>query len=175
MYKNKKPTKKNKLKNKLRNKNKTLRKRNLKKSKKGGKIVPRDKNLEFDDSPNRLIVLNRIQNSINVCDNHVHNIQSLYNDIYDNKFIPIYDRMQSNPSVEIFNEAKEVETTLKNIQIVEKKMINYSGELNAIFNILNSDDEELTPDVRERYVNEYNDLSIEMNNYIEDFWDKYDI
>ena len=78
------------------------------------------------------------------------------------------------PSVEIFNQAKEVEAILKNIQIVEKKMINYKIELNGIYNILNSDGEELTPDIRQRYVNEYNDLTIEMNIYIEDFWDKYD-
>ena len=38
--------------------------------------------------------------------------------------------------------------------------------------ILNSDGEELTQDVRQRYVNEYNDLTIEMNNYIQDFWNK---
>ena len=172
MYKNKNnnSTKKNKFKNKLKYKKRTLRK----KLKKGGKIVPKTQEFEFGTSPNNLIILNRIENSINRCNNHVHNIQSLYDDIYDNQFLPLHDRMQAKPSVEIFNQAKEVEAILKNIQIVEKKMINYKIELNGIYNILNSDGEELTPDIRQRYVNEYNDLTIEMNIYIEDFWDKYD-
>jgi len=168
MYKNKKSTKKNKLKNKLKNQKRTLRK----KLKKGGKIVPKTKEFEFQTTPNNLIILNRIENSINSCNNYIHNIQALYDNIYDNQFIPIHDRMQAKPSVEIFNEAKEVEAILKNIQIVEKKMISYKEEMNGIYNILNSDGEELTHDVRQRYVNEYNDLTIEMNNYIADFWSK---
>jgi predicted nuclease with TOPRIM domain len=156
--------KKNKT-NRRRNK-KTLTKKNKRyKYKKGGNTNSRDKPLENEFFPDNLKILqnerilNRIKDTIQKCRDVIQNL-NIEKDILFQEKVELSETYLSNLNEEIFNKIHELYKKINKIQNEQIDLYNYHTQFSKIYDILSNTGEELTPDGRERYIDEYNMLAM---------------
>jgi len=157
--------KKNKT-NRRRNK-KTLTKRNKRnKYKKGGNTNSMNKPLGNETIPDQFKilqnqrVLNRIEDTIQQCRDILQHLNFEKEILFQEKF-ELSKTYLSNPNKELYEEIHELYEKINQIQDEQEDLYNYHTQFFKIYDILSNTGEELTPDGRERYIDEYNVLAME--------------
>ena len=63
---------------------------------------------------------------------------------------------------ELYKDINKVYEKIEKTKNELSKILNYKEQLLTIYDILSNTGEELIPDVRQRYIDEYNDLTLEL-------------
>ena len=157
--------KKNKT-NRRRNK-KTLTKKNKRyKYKKGGNTIPKNNSLENPRFSNNLEIianerlLNRIVDTIQYCDDLIQHLK-IENEI-ENEIFELSEKYLSEPNEELYKEIQKLYHKMDELHNEFSKILNYKKQFISIYDVLSTTGDELTPEIRQRYIDEYNDLTIEL-------------
>jgi hypothetical protein len=153
-------------KTKRRRNKKTLSKKNkLYKYKKGGNTNSRDKPLENEFFPDNLKILqnerilNRIHDTIQKCRDIIIHLNFEKEILFQEKY-ELSENYLNNLNEEIYNKIHELNQKISQIQNEQIDLYGYHTQFFKIYDILSTTGEELTPDGRERYIDEYNILAI---------------
>ena len=165
MYK-KKSTKKNKPNkpNKRKNKKTT---QTYKTYKKGGNTIPKNNSLENPIFSNNLEILanqrllNRIRDTIQYCNDLIQHLKIEQEILWQEKF-ELSENYLSDRNDELYKEIHKVYQKIEETQNELIKILNYQEQFVTIYDILSNTGEELTPAIRQRYIDEYNDLTLEL-------------
>jgi hypothetical protein len=144
---------------------------NRKKYKKGGNISSKNnysnylENQPFSDNLELLQnqrILNRIHDTIQKCRDIVIHLNFEKEILFQEKF-ELSETYLSNPNEELYEEINELYKKIRKIQNEQEDLYNYNTQFFKIYDILSNTGEELTRDVRQRYIDEYNNLTMELH------------
>ena len=78
------------------------------------------------------------------------------------KKIKLSEKYLSNQNDELYKKIQKVYQKIEETQNKYSQILNYQAQFLTIYDILSNTGEELTPEVRQRYIDEYNDLTLEL-------------
>jgi hypothetical protein len=157
--------------NRRRNKNIFSKKKRPKKQKKGGNISSKNnysnylENQPFSDNLEILQnqrILNRIHDTIQKCRDIIIHLNFEKEILFQENF-ELSETYLSNPNEELYEEINELHKKIRKIQNEQEDLYNYHTQFFKIYDILSNTGEELTRDVRQRYIDEYSNLTMELH------------
>lgn len=157
--------------NRRRNKNIFSKKKRPKKQKKGGNISSKNnysnylENQPFPDNLKILQnerILNRIQDTIQKCRDIIQDLDIEKDILFKEKY-ELSENYLHNLNEEIYNKIHELNQKIRQIQNEQIDLYDYQKQFFKIYDILSNTGEELTPDGRERYIDEYKNLTMELH------------
>jgi len=137
------------------------------KHKKGGNTIQKKNSLENPRFSNNLEIianqrlLNRILDTIQYCRDLIQHLKIENEILWQEKF-KLSENYLSNRNDELYKEIQKVYHKIDKLQNEYSQILRYIAQFITIYDVLSNTGEELTPEVRQRYIDEYNDLTIEL-------------
>ena len=142
-------------------------KKKTRRYKKGGNTIPKNNSLENPLFSNNLEIianqrlLNRIEDTIQYCRKIIQDL-NIENEILWQEKFELSENYLSNRNDELYKEIHKLYQKIEETQNKLSQILNYQAQFLTIYDILSNTGEELTPEVRQRYIDEYNDLTLEL-------------
>lgn len=142
-------------------------KKKTRRYKKGGNTIPKNNSLENPRFSNNLEIianqrlLNRILDTIQYCHDLIQHLKIEYEILRQEK-IELSEKYLSNQNDELYKEIQKLYPKMDKLQNEYSQILRYNGQFITIYDVLSNTGEELTPEVRQRYIDEYNDLTLEL-------------